>query len=326
MLTGQMALHKAGLCDAAIIDAFLSPTRLAASLHDCTVKIWDVDRGLELMNLRGHTQTVRRVACSRDGWQLATTSHDQTARIWCLGTGKCLHTLIGHQSVVIPVAFSLDGSMVATGASDGTVRVWLTTTGVCSLVINVEDRIGIEGNHIFSVAFSSDDVLLVIGSLKGVVQVYDLEYEERVHAFCGHESAVLSVAWDVSGDFIASGSSDGTARIWDTGTCKCVWSTSTADDHGNVQSVTFSPLDTVCLLVSYEDGTVLLCDLDRSTKHYLHSGSGFPASASFTEDGQFVLVCCRSKACIYSVHTFEEVRTCDLGDALNQQDARTVAL
>ena len=58
----------------------------------------------------------------------------------------------------------------------------------------------------------------------------------------GHEDRVRSVAWNPSGTRLVSGSQDGTLRIWDTATRKCV---QTLEGHeGWVNSVAWNPSGT----------------------------------------------------------------------------------
>jgi hypothetical protein len=54
-----------------------------------------------------------------------------------------------------------------------------------------------------------------------VVQLWDLESGRHLRTLTGHENALLDVAWGHAGDgqlLLATGSYDGTARIWDPAT------------------------------------------------------------------------------------------------------------
>src|SRR5437868_9946691 len=65
--------------------------------------------------LRGHTDTITRIAWSPDGSYLASPSRDKTIQIWDARTGACVHTLQGHTEVVWSVAWSPDGHRLASG-------------------------------------------------------------------------------------------------------------------------------------------------------------------------------------------------------------------
>jgi WD40 repeat protein len=47
-----------------------------------TVKVWDADRGNELITLKGHTGQVMSVAFSPDGKRIVSASDDQTVKVW----------------------------------------------------------------------------------------------------------------------------------------------------------------------------------------------------------------------------------------------------
>ena len=73
--------------------------------------------GVKLVcTLRGHTDTIGRIAWSPDGRILASPSVDKTIRLWEAETGKHLLTLEGHKDGVTSVAFDSLGNTLISGS------------------------------------------------------------------------------------------------------------------------------------------------------------------------------------------------------------------
>ena len=70
----------------------LSPDgkHLAAAGEDTTIRIWDLDRASNPLQLKGHTRNIWEVQFSPDGKTLASGSFDSSARLWDATTGRSL--------------------------------------------------------------------------------------------------------------------------------------------------------------------------------------------------------------------------------------------
>ena len=70
--------------------------RIVSGSEDKTVKVWDCDKGKEILSLKGHTGPVTSVAISPDGKRIVSGSHDRTVKVWDADNGKEMLTLKGH--------------------------------------------------------------------------------------------------------------------------------------------------------------------------------------------------------------------------------------
>ena len=88
------------------------------------VRIWNLDSGREVEQLKGHSQTVRSVAFTRDGRFAVSGSEDRTVKVWDVSTGTEVRSFTGHTGAVTGVAVSPSGRYVASASADGTVKIW----------------------------------------------------------------------------------------------------------------------------------------------------------------------------------------------------------
>ncbi len=136
---------------------------------DGTVRIWDVQNGVELNVLRGHNDWVTSATCSVDGERIASGSRDNTVRVWNMRSGAELLVLRGHEDDVDCVAFALDGQRIVSGSKDGTVRVWDARSGAGLFVL-----CGHEGD-VNCVAFAPDGERIVSGSWDNTLRMWDAQ-------------------------------------------------------------------------------------------------------------------------------------------------------
>ena len=111
---------------------------------------------------------------------------------------------------------------------------------------------------IFSVAFSPDGETVLTSSNKAA-RLWNVRTGKPIQTFTGHTKIILSAAFNPKGGTILTGSSDGTAKIWDIQSGAVLKTLEQKDIHliSSVSSTAWSPNGSL-LALGYEDGTVRL--------------------------------------------------------------------
>jgi len=205
------------------------------------VKVWDVDKGQEVLALIGHTGIVLSVAFSPDGRRIVSGGGDVfkpdkggQIKVWDAREGLELLALTGHTGPVSCVAFSPDGRRLASADSVASeVRVWDAREG--------QDVLTLKGHTGFinCVCFSPGGKQLASASGDQTVRVWDTDKGQVIFILKGHTSGVASVSFSPDGLRLASASGDHSVMLWDAEKGELIHTLS--GHQGPVASVTFSP-------------------------------------------------------------------------------------
>jgi len=205
---------------------------LATGSFDKTARVWSMSPDNDTIwtcvsTLESQGRYVFSVAFHPTGHFLATGSSDNTARVWSMSpdgaAANPVSILAGHSDLVKSVAFDPSGRFLATGSWDNTARVWsMSPDGTVhpSPIVTLSGH----SSSVNSVAFHPSGQFLVTGSDDNTVKLWrfpldrlkpDTLNPECIETLTGHTDSVTSVAFDPSGNLLATGSVDTTAKLWD---------------------------------------------------------------------------------------------------------------
>ncbi len=136
-------------------------------LGECTVKIWDLGNGREVLVYREHKQPVRTVAWSPDG-KLIASAGGNDIHIWNPENGKLVATCKGHSGAVNSVAFHKDSKQLVSGSDDRSIRIWNAEDGKEVQMVNQ----GQQNAVIYYVTYSSNGKLIASVNGDGQLQVW----------------------------------------------------------------------------------------------------------------------------------------------------------
>lgn len=141
------------------------------------------------------------------------------------GTSRLAGVVTLAEVLVEAAAVNAQGTLVAATADDGAVGVWSLRPGSPPAEVY---RLAVPGIPL-AVAFSPDSSLLAVGTSNSQVHLWRIPQGaggggdapapavEELPALTGFDNYVYAITFDPTGRYIAAGSTDRTARIWDVG-------------------------------------------------------------------------------------------------------------
>lgn len=194
---------------------------------------WNLQRrnpAADPLRIQEHQQPIYRLAATSDSRWLISSSGDRTIRIWDLQaltpTVTPKFVLKHEQGNRNQLRISPDDRWLISDSQDGALRLWdfdamMLLRGSLavekfvprSFIIREHD------DSIFTFSVSRDGTLLVTGSQRGTVRLWDLRAPDpsvaMFPAFGGHERAVYYVEISPDKRFLVTDSEDTTSRLWD---------------------------------------------------------------------------------------------------------------
>jgi WD40 repeat protein len=130
---------------------------------DRTIRVWNLELGLPLMQFEPGSGFVRAVDFSPDGRYVASGTWNSTdggvVQLWSLSSGRLERRFFGgHRDVITQVKFNSDGTRLLSASWDRALVVWDVQTGVEQM------RLASHDDRILSVAFGPTEDYVLVGT------------------------------------------------------------------------------------------------------------------------------------------------------------------
>ncbi len=178
---------------------------LALGLPDGRVELRDINNGLPLLELNGHTRPVSSLLFSPDGEILFSGGGDGFVRSWRVADGEALARYVTPQAERL--ALSPDRQTLAT-SSGQEIFLWRLSDGVLLHTLRRHTR------PVTALAFAPDGLALISSSLDGNAILWQLDNGGVARILSYDTSGVVAVRFDPQGDRVSGVTRSGRVLTW----------------------------------------------------------------------------------------------------------------
>jgi WD40 repeat protein len=203
-----------------VYSATFSPdgARVLTGSYDGTVRLWEAETGVEIMQFAASGKVVAAVAFSPDGTRIAAGLGDPASsrtggevRVWDAKTQRELIQVRGAFGNIDSISFSRDRLRIAAASDDGIARILDAGTGQI-----LRELIG-HKEAVWAFDFSPDGLRAVTGSGDRTAIIWDTQTGAKIKEL-KHSDVVAAAAFSPDGTRILTGCYDHIARLFDAGT------------------------------------------------------------------------------------------------------------
>jgi WD40 repeat protein len=258
-----------------VLGVLLTTKKIYIGSYDKVI-VYDTVTGQMIADIVIGWGNICDISLSRDGKSLFVACEDGTARIINLDTGEEV-ILRGH-TYVVSCIIQGEGTDVLTCSWDNTIRRWNSLTGECLKIYQGHT------DRVFSILYDKPTKRIFSASDDMMIIVWNGDTGERFGVMEEHRDYVKSLA-QVNSTTIASGSDDGTIKLWDMTTLACI---KTIANGSTVRSLVATP-DGQYLISGSGDNKVNVWSVATGQcVHTLSHHTSYVLKVAVSPDGRFI--------------------------------------
>ncbi|CAO3687091.1 unnamed protein product [Umbelopsis ramanniana] len=229
--------------------------RAVTGSADFSARIWDTFTGDELFKF-DHHHIVRACDFNQDGNRVLTGGQEKKLRVFDLNQPESAPLeATGHEGAIKSVAWDDDRQTIFSAGDDKTIRVWdvrsmeqvqqldhgasvtsmvqsadghylTSTAGAEAFFWDTRAGYALAKQHTLehnasSISLHPNQTKFIAGSDTDLwVRIYDFTSGEELEVYKGHHGPIWTVSYSPDGELYATGSEDGTIRLWKTNPTK----------------------------------------------------------------------------------------------------------
>lgn len=258
-----------------------------------SVRVWDVETGEQVAEMKVPNIWMQDVAFSPDGKHLFTAGTDHIARRWDAATGKELTSYAGHKASLTGLAVAPDGQRLLTTSANGSITWWDLKSGLAAWRNAWNFNVVPNG-----VRYTGDGKQVLAWMSDGSINLIDAPAGKILHTLKVHNRDAWGAWLSPDGKAVLSYGIDRTVKLTDVATGKVIKQLSPGGDLSDVKGMTVLPDHKRVITGHDNDHVVKVWDLDTAKELVRYKAENSPRGLAVSPDGR-LLTCGSFRGRVY---------------------------